>query len=128
MIRMFFKRVGKALSSPASGAKLMLLHETHYAISKSMSIWARSARAVLTLFLTSTGRKYYITEVQRETGMSYGAVHRMLEMLAVNEILIREKERASFDSACRRPRIYYSLALDPSLLRLDVSSAEADWK
>ena len=74
-----------------------------------MDIWTPSARTVLQLLLSSTDHKFYVSEIQRHTGMSRTTLCPLLETMADNGLLVREEERPNQDSFNRPLRVYYTL-------------------
>ena len=84
----------------------------------SMSVWGKSSRKVLDLFLSSTGEKFYVSQICERTDLGRSTLCPLLRKMADVGLLIREEESA-FDAPHRAPRVYYSLPIESiEMLRL----------
>lgn len=75
-----------------------------------MMLWDESPREVLEVLLSSTDRKFYISEIADISGLSWPTVSQTLKRLEGVHAVIREDERYVSESEFRAPRVYYSLS------------------
>jgi DNA-binding transcriptional regulator GbsR (MarR family) len=71
--------------------------------------WHKGPRKVLSVLLSSTARKFYISEIVERSGLARNTVCSVLDRLEDVEIVTREDERFDYDSPFRAPRAYYYL-------------------
>jgi len=76
-----------------------------------MEIYDKGPRAILSLLLSSTAHKFYISEIASRTNLARNTVCSILDRLEEAEIVVREEERFAYDPPFRAARVYY--ALDP---------------
>jgi predicted AAA+ superfamily ATPase len=74
-----------------------------------MQIYDKGPRAILSLLLSSTADKFYISQIAKRSGFARNTVCSILDRLEEAEIVVREKEHFAYDSPFRAPRVYYSL-------------------
>jgi DNA-binding MarR family transcriptional regulator len=74
-----------------------------------MFLWHRGPREVLSVLLSSTAHKFYISEIAECSGLARNTVCSILDRLETAEIVVREEERFNYDPPFRAPRVYYTL-------------------
>lgn len=74
-----------------------------------MLIWDNAPVAVLELFLSSTSRRFYFTEIRRSTGLRPATIGTTLRALKAAGYLQTHADGRSLDSISGARRVYYSL-------------------
>jgi DNA-binding IclR family transcriptional regulator len=74
-----------------------------------MDICSKNPRIILKLLLSSTGHKFYISEIAERTGLARNTVCSILNLLENAELVLREEEQFNYDLPPRGARVYYSL-------------------
>lgn len=92
----------------------VLLRPTLSVYKGGVIIFDESPREILCLLLSSTAHKYYISEIVKQSELSWPTVSQTLKRLEAVGVVQREEERFQFDSPFREARVYYTL--NPELI------------
>jgi DNA-binding transcriptional ArsR family regulator len=74
-----------------------------------MHIWDKGPRTILSVLLSSTADRFYISQLAQRSGFARNTVCSILDRLEEAGIVVREEESFAYDSPFRAPRVYYSL-------------------
>jgi predicted AAA+ superfamily ATPase len=74
-----------------------------------MHIWDKGPRTILSVLLSSTADKFYISQIAKRTGLTRNTVRSILDRVENVEIVVREEERVNYDHPNRGLRAYYTL-------------------
>jgi DNA-binding MarR family transcriptional regulator len=74
-----------------------------------MDIWSNSPHTILSLLLSSTAHKFYISEIAKHTGLARNTVCSILDHLEDAQFVLRDKERFNYEHPNRHLPVYYTL-------------------
>ena len=97
-------------------------------------LFSKTRQAVLTAFLENPGQQRYLRDIERETGLSTGALQNELRQLHRADLIVRVRDgnRVNYQANTRHPafedlrRLVLKTCGTPALLRHSLQAAEPD--